>query len=241
MQVQIASARLHQIGTVTRAKNGNFTAGPIPGVGGPFDTAASFIQAWAAKIRYPYNEEYLSKHVPSSLIDEIVKGVNEFPNRVAKLAASGKCFVSKGPFPIRHADLFPSNIIVTKTFHVLGVIDWEGACTMPWELVDAPLSISTVPLLLNPPEHYDEAGQPRDQDEARRWADERAYAVMVREAEKEAHADHWLSNMLANRDAQDLAGIIHLFAQGKIGFYGRALDHFESMVVNLTGSETKWY
>lgn len=41
-QVQIASARLSQIGTVTRTTDGGFIAGPIPGIGGPFDTAASF-------------------------------------------------------------------------------------------------------------------------------------------------------------------------------------------------------
>lgn len=82
-------------------------------------------------MRFPDEEDYLRKLVPSSLLDEIIKGVAEFPNRVAKLAASGRCFVSKGPFPIRHPDLFPNNIIVTNTFHVLGVIDCEGACTMP--------------------------------------------------------------------------------------------------------------
>lgn len=111
---------------------------------------------------------------------------------------------------------------------MLGVIDWEGACAVPWELIDAPCFLSTVPRLLNPPEQYDEAGQPLEQDEAGRWRDEEAYAAMVREAEQSAHADHKLSNMLADRDIRDLAGVIHLFGQGKIGFYGRALDYLEN-------------
>ncbi|KAI5861921.1 hypothetical protein GGS23DRAFT_573791 [Durotheca rogersii] len=226
--VQIASARLPQIGTVTRDAYGGFIVGPIPGIGGPFETAASFIQAWAATIKYPYNEDYLRQSVPSSVVDEILKGVDEFPGRLAKLASSGKYFTSKGPFPIRHADLFHSNVIVTKTFNVLGVIDWEGACTVPWELVDAPCFLSTIPRLLNPPEQYDEAGRPLDSDEVGMWADEEAYAAMVREAERNAHADHRLSNMLADKDAQDLARTIHLFPQGKAGFYGRALDYFEN-------------
>lgn len=99
---------------------------------------------------------------------------------------------------------------------------------VPWELVDAPCFLSTVPRLLNPPEQYDEAGRPLDQDEVGRWADEEAYAKMVQDAEQNAHTDHTLSKFLADRDAQDLASTIHLYSQGKIGFYGRALDFFES-------------
>ncbi|KAJ8129924.1 hypothetical protein O1611_g3704 [Lasiodiplodia mahajangana] len=226
--VQITSVRLPQIGTVARDADGSFTTGPIPGIGGPFNTAASFMQAWVAKIRFPYNEDYIRKCIPPFLVDEILKGVNDLPGRLAKLAASDKYFTSQGPFPIRHADLFHSNVIVNKAFEVLGVIDWEGACTVPWELSDAPCFLKTVPRLLNLPEQYSESGLPLDQDEAGRWADEEAYSVMVREAEQSARVDHKLSQMLANRDAQDLTGILYLFTQGKMGFYGRALDYFEN-------------
>ncbi|KAH8749743.1 hypothetical protein F5883DRAFT_648046 [Diaporthe sp. PMI_573] len=51
--VQIASARLPQIGAVSRDTSGNFILGLIPGLGGPFNTAALFIQAWAARVRFP--------------------------------------------------------------------------------------------------------------------------------------------------------------------------------------------
>uniref|UniRef100_A0A8H7NMP7 Uncharacterized protein n=1 Tax=Bionectria ochroleuca TaxID=29856 RepID=A0A8H7NMP7_BIOOC len=53
LQVQIASARLPQIGTVSRSQDGSFTVGPIPGLGVPFNTAASFIRAWSANAKYP--------------------------------------------------------------------------------------------------------------------------------------------------------------------------------------------
>lgn len=202
--------------------------GPIPGIGGPFDTAAAFIQAWAANCKYPYSENYLRKCIPPLFLDEILTGVDEMPTRLMKVAKSGRYFTSEGPFPIRHADLFHSNVIVTKEFDVLGVIDWEGACTVPWELIDAPCFLRTVPRLLNPAEQYDEAGQPLDKDEIGRWADEELYTAMVREAELEHHADHRLSQILGNRDAQDLAGVVHLYSQGKMGFYGRALEYFEN-------------
>ncbi|CAG9946352.1 unnamed protein product [Clonostachys rosea f. rosea IK726] len=52
-RVQIESARLPQIGTVSRSQDGSFTVGPIPGLGVPFNTAASFIRAWFANAKYP--------------------------------------------------------------------------------------------------------------------------------------------------------------------------------------------
>ena len=96
------------------------------------------------------------------------------------------------------------------------MIDWEGSYAVPWELVDPPCFLSTMPRLLCPPEQYDEAGQPLDQDELEKWADEEAYAKMVRDAKRDAQTDHRLSDMLGDRDARDLASVIHLYSQGKI-------------------------
>lgn len=227
-QVQIASARLPQIGTVIRDENGSFTVGPIPGIGGPFDTAASFVQAWAAHIQYPYDQNYIRGCVPPHFIDKILEGIEKLPKRLAELAISGKYFKTGGPFPIRHTDLWHSNIVVTTMFNVLGVIDWEGAYTVPWELIDAPRFLYTIPRLLNPPEQYSEDGEPLDQDEIVQWAEKANYAVMVRQAEQIANTDHMLSNVLSDKDSQDLAATFHLFGEGKIGLYSRALDYFES-------------
>lgn len=103
---------------------------------------------------------------------------------------------------------------------------------MPWELLDAPSFLKRVPRLLNPPRHYDEKGRPEDEDEDEAGAgagpDEEAYTGMVRDAEGGAGADDGLSGMLVDGDARDLADFVHLYSMGKIGFYGRALDYFES-------------
>ena len=93
MQVQIASARLPQIGTVIRNADGSFGVGPIPKIGGPFDSAAAFIQALAASLKFPYEESYLRQVLPPSVIDQVVEGSNEFPSRLASLARSGKHFL----------------------------------------------------------------------------------------------------------------------------------------------------
>jgi len=51
---------------------------------------------------------------------------------------------------------------------------------------------------------------------------------MVGDAEQDACADHGVSQMLADRDARDLARVVHLYSLGKMRFYGRAMVHFES-------------
>ncbi|GKT71525.1 protein kinase-like domain protein [Colletotrichum tofieldiae] len=142
--------------------------------------------------------------------------------------AAAHQFTRKGPFPIRHNDLFHSNVIVTKDYGVLGVIDWENSYAVPWELINAPWFLNTVPRLLNRPDQYDNAGRPLAKDEAGQWADEEAYADLVREAELDARTDHKLSQILSNRNSRAMAAIIHLFSQGKMGFYGRVLDYFEA-------------
>lgn len=113
---------------------------------------------------------------------------------------------------------------------MLGIIDWEDACTVPWELVDAPCFLNTVPRLLDPPEGYynKETGEPLGEDVKESWAEKREYAEMVRQAEQEAGADHRLSRMLTDWDAQDLAATFHLFLHGKVGLYGQVLDYFEN-------------
>lgn len=156
-----------------------------------------------------------------------MEGIKDLPSRLASLATTGSHFTSKGPFPIRHPDLHTSNIIITKAFDVLGVIDWEGTYTVPWELVDAPCFLTIVPRHLNPPEMYRE-GKPVDKEAADRCEVMKAYAKMVYKAELAAGIDHKLSSVLADGDAQDLASTLHLFAEGKLGFYGRALDYFEN-------------
>ncbi|TQN64536.1 hypothetical protein CSHISOI_10890 [Colletotrichum shisoi] len=216
-QVQIASARLPQIGSVIRNKDGSFSVGPIPGIGGPFKTAASFICAWATKATFPLSEAELRNEVPTEFVEEIIEGTSQFPSRLAGLARSGKHFTREGPFPIRHPDLFHSNVIVTEAYKVIGVIDWENSYAVPRELVDTPWFLSTVPRLMNRPENYNTIGRPLNKDESRKWADEEHYTGLVRDAELDADADHYLSEILANRNSRDMAAAFHLFSQGKIG------------------------
>jgi len=44
----------------------------------------------------------------------------------------------RGPFPMRHGDLHSDNILVDETGHIVGVLDWDCAGTVPWEAFAVP-------------------------------------------------------------------------------------------------------
>jgi hypothetical protein len=44
----------------------------------------------------------------------------------------------RGPFPMRHGDLHSENILVDSTGHIVGVLDWDCAATVPWEAFAVP-------------------------------------------------------------------------------------------------------
>lgn len=52
--------QLPKIGTILRHNpDGSFEQGPIPGIGGPFETASDFFKAWAARAELGLSEERL--------------------------------------------------------------------------------------------------------------------------------------------------------------------------------------
>lgn len=230
--VQIASVRLPQIGTVTRDAGGNLVAGPIPGIGGPFDTAAAYFQALAANLEHPYSDDRIRASMARSrhagFVEEMIKGQNEFPARLARLASSGKAFMSKGPFPVCHTDFSHYTTVVDEEFGVLGVFNWENARTVPWEMLEAPCSYNATPRYLS--DLLGSMPQPQEVHSfhIRQSADEREYTAMVREAELDAQADHRLSDALADKDMRDLAQMLDSFRQGRIGVFGRGMDYLEN-------------
>ena len=112
----------------------------------------SFIEALAYALKFPYDGACLCKVLPPIVADEIVERTAQSPSRFSSLARSEKYFKREGPFPIRHADFYYSDVVVTKTCEVIGVIDWENSHAVPWELIGAPCFLRRVPRLLNPPE-----------------------------------------------------------------------------------------
>ena len=110
-------------------------------------------------------------------------------------------------------------------YTVLGVIDWEHTCTVPWETIYFPLTLCFVPAPMEPPFLYDENGVPEDEAYRVRLIERAEYVAMIREVEKQKGWEPTLSMVMGDAAGQDLAGAIQLFAvEGKYGYYCKVLD-----------------
>lgn len=224
----MATVRFPKIGCIIRRGDGTYDVGPIPDIGGPFETATAFYESWSANAKFPYSEKTIRKMMSShsNLVDTILSSIANFPSQVNALAnrlSSYDC----GPFPLMHTDLFHSNIVVDHGYKILGIIDWEGAFTAPWELVMFPLFLRTIPRPMDLPSNYDERGNPTDPTTRRLWREREDNINTVRGIEMSTGKDTMLSEILGNSVAQDLATAIKEFlVSGKLGFYLEVLKPF---------------
>jgi len=100
---------------------GGYTIKHIPGVGGPFNTAAEYFQAWAdVMLRDPERE---SRPNPS------------FPIRV-KAMADELSQENHGPFALYHPDFGNHNFIVDDDYNIIGLIDWGDTWILPVEFCE---------------------------------------------------------------------------------------------------------
>ncbi|KAK1691620.1 kinase-like domain-containing protein [Colletotrichum godetiae] len=220
--IQMTSMRLPKIGTIIRNEDGEYESGPIPGIGGPFDTAAAFFEAWADKVDFKLDKETITQMMQRSPVSaaEMTRIVEEFPSQIKSMAKQLDLY-NNGPFPLCHDDFLHSNILVDEaSFNVTGVIDWEGACTVPWVLVAYPEFLQVMPRSFDLPQHYDEDGQPLKESVRERWSEQRDYVDMVKSVERE---DNLLSACLSSNLNQALAYSYGAFTTGKLGFYDRVV------------------
>ncbi|KAG8156786.1 hypothetical protein KVR01_013391 [Diaporthe batatas] len=214
IQVEMAAVRFPKIGSIV-GSGGQFEVGPIPGIGGPFDTAAQYFEAWAKVAKFPYKEETIRPRTPADLVDEVLAAIRSFPSGIRDLA---RWFpFQDGPFPLIHTDLYSSNIIIDENYNVLSVIDWENAFVGPWELVEFNKELSIVPPVMDGPLYRD-----TESDIAMRLA-RAEFVKTVREAEERRRSDKKLSDVLADEEVQALSHAFWLYGDGRIGFYDRVL------------------
>ncbi|KAK7991531.1 hypothetical protein PG988_000325 [Apiospora saccharicola] len=224
--VQIASIRFPKIGTITWSRDSGFDIGPFPIIGGPFETATSFFRAWAAHAFFPMPVDEIKKILEKGPVDDVLRSIQSFPERIEAKAHQLSSFDS-GPFPVAHPDFFHSNIVINREYEVLSVIDWEGTCTLPWELMEFPPFLETVPVPMDAPWNYDENGEPNDEETKQKWMERRNYLHMVQQFEAAESLDDRLSSMLATERVQNLAYALRVYKHpGKLGFYDKVLEQF---------------
>jgi hypothetical protein len=162
---------------VGKNSDGTYQQGPIPGIGGPFNTATEFFKAWAAGTEFGMTVERLQA-ASGQYADEIMHAVRTFPTSVSDLAEELSTR-DHGPFPLCHGDLGHNKIVVDDA-----MIDWEMACAVPWEVfAEFLLNLSMVPQPIDAPGNHDEEGNPVDAESLQWLADRRSYVTAVRQAE----------------------------------------------------------
>ena len=114
--------------------------------------------------------------------DEISTSITDFPARLKKLAVTIP-LLNNGPFPLCHPDFGHQNIIVDENYNILGVIDWEDALCVPWEVVNFSLEFSIVPVIMRLLWYYDEDGELKYKGLKLKPAKRAEYVNSVREME----------------------------------------------------------
>ncbi|KAI1289114.1 kinase-like domain-containing protein [Xylaria venustula] len=218
--VQITALRFSKIGTIVRSAEGEYSIGPFPDLGGPFDSATSFFEAWAEHIKFPLTTDKILEMMKGGPAQRILAAINEFPSKFKAATRQISCN-NYGPFPLCHADFLHSNIIVDESFQVLGIIDWEGACALPLQLVTFPGFLNVMPISFDSPDNYYADGQPVDGQQRQRWKDREDYVQMVESVE---HKDHLLSRCLTDKKSLALAYSMMAYKSGKLGFYDTVID-----------------
>lgn len=220
--------RLPKIGKIVGIHDdGSYRLGPIPGVGGPFDTAAEYFRAWAAKVEFGMSEDQLQK-AAGRFADEILSSASTF-RKLLHDNAEWLSAENTGPFPLCHGDFGHNNIVFDDKYRLLGVIDWETAFAGPCELSgEFPLSLSVIPPAMDVPWKYDETGCPKEAGERQKFADREAYIAIVkqREEEQDLTEGYTLSTALQDFKRQYLASAMRFYRIGKPGWYSKVMEGF---------------
>lgn len=222
----MTSLRLPKIGSIVRTPEGAYECGPLPGIGGPFDTASAFFEAWANSVKFKWDEGTIRNMMQRGPIpaDKMLEIINNFPSQI-KAVASQLSLADQGPFPLAHDDFLHSNIMVDDNFDVTGFIDWDGACTVPLELIAFPDFLTAMPVAFDLPQNYDQDGQPFDEEIQETWRERGDYIEMVKSFESDSHHDSLLSACLRDKKTQALAYLYGAYTStGKLGFYDRAMQ-----------------
>ena len=196
--------------------------GPLEGLGGPFDTATEFLKAWVRETEFRNSMDNIEDECGEDS-DEIAASIREFPLRLEQLATN-IAIQDHGPFPLFNNDFGHNNIVVNDNYKTLGVIDWENAHSVPWEIVDFPILLQNEPAPLAESQDYDENGVPRDKEARAMFEDQKRYIDAVRQAEQSKRLPPMLSAVLADRAGQDLATSMQLYSEGRWARYAKVFD-----------------
>ncbi|RAK94811.1 phosphotransferase family protein [Aspergillus ibericus CBS 121593] len=208
--IEMFNIKLSQIGRIVGENNdGSYRQGPIPGIGGPFDTAAEYFRAWATHTKFRLTPDQL-RALSGKYADE--------------LSVNNTC-----PFGLYHGDFGHANVVFDDNYRMLGVIDWELAYAALCEIAaQFPLAVpGTVPTL-DFSQHYDDNGDRKDADLKKGYASRERYIAIVKQIEEEQGftTGYRLSSALESSQRHHMACAIPLFEDGRAAFYSKVMEGF---------------
>lgn len=218
-----------KIGKIIGVSENGFEQGPIPGIGGPFDTAAEFHIAWAEKVVFDTKNDRL-RRTPGAYAEEVQASITTFQAAVRRLADKIS-LRNKGPFLLFHGDFGHHNIVVDDNYQIKGLIDFEFSFACPWEMISVfPLHLITMPSAIDAPWTYDLNGNAVPADLIQMFEDQRAYmkAVESEESNQNKLSSYSLSEAMHDAPRQQLATALWFFGESKPGFYADLIEKYSS-------------
>jgi len=135
IHVQLSRITFDSIGSFVLEEDGRVTVGPGADYGlGPFSSAKEYFDLQAEAY------ERLAEAEPIESSDYTALQKRQFVAALWRTAIMPLVDDrdDMGPFPMRHGDLHNDNILVDPTGHIVGVLDWDCAGTVPWEAFAVP-------------------------------------------------------------------------------------------------------
>ncbi|TFK36509.1 hypothetical protein BDQ12DRAFT_686532 [Crucibulum laeve] len=143
LHVQLSRITFDRIGSFVIDTDGQVSVGPGADFGlGPFASAKEYfaIQAEA------YEKLAMAAGIEDDEGDDAGGGADAAQLKRRFVASLWRTAMmpllderdDQGPFPMRHGDLHSENILVDETGHIVGVLDWDCAATVPWEAFAVP-------------------------------------------------------------------------------------------------------
>ncbi|PYI07915.1 hypothetical protein BO78DRAFT_340353 [Aspergillus sclerotiicarbonarius CBS 121057] len=225
-QVELFRIGLPKIGMIIgRNEDGSYQLGPIPGIGGPFDTATEYFKAWSATAEYCLSLEEARQNAGADA-EELLSSASKFRTLIND-HAEWLSVNNTGPFPLRHGDFGHNNVVFDDEYNMVGVIDWESTSAVPCvRSAEFPLCLSMTPPAIGPPCFYDENGYPKDADLRERLADREHYIEIVKQIEEERGLTegYTLSSALQDSRREHISYAMGMYRQGFLGFYSKLLE-----------------
>jgi hypothetical protein len=100
---------------------------------GPFSSLLEYLQYWASHTKFKNPKSLIETPDDSSTLRALKAAAPAFPDDLIS-ALEKKPSANSLVYPIVHKDFLLQNLVFDDEYNVVGVIDWEGAYSAPFDI-----------------------------------------------------------------------------------------------------------